>query len=176
MNIYRSYSFVMVRRRLRALLICAFVVLLTCHARATPSQQDVFKSIQDNVGESKTDSSKLLIFMCGGAGFLIILAIFNQREKRVTSPKPLHHAGKLTKEVLKGLPLRPKELKQLTLLANLTPGPDGQPLSSPVTLMLCPSLLAKAIQNKSSKVDRRILAAVYQRLGQRTNPGPAKRK
>ncbi len=55
--------------------------------------------------------------------------------------------------------LRPAEVKQLKMLA------DDQNVSSPLTLLLCPSVLAKAVKAKPGKVDRKIMIAVARKLG-----------
>ena len=132
-------------------------------AAAGPSQEEIFKSISQNVGES-SDSQVLLMFMAVGGGLIILLAIFSQRSKRVMSPKPLHHHGKLLKEVTRGLPIRPGELKQLRALAEETRGPGGEPLSSPLSLLLVPSVLAAAAKSRATKANQNVLEGLRRKI------------
>ena len=60
--------------------------------------------------------------------------------RRRRTPKALNHHGKLLKELAAAVSLKPAEVKQLKLLA------DEQKLSNPLTLILCPSILAKAVK------------------------------
>src|SRR5438552_14098300 len=82
---------------------------------AGPTQEEVFKSIQDNVGEP-VDLSKFLPFLAAAAGLIVLVAAITQWRKRDVRPKTLNHQGKLLKEILKSLPLKPAELKQLKQL------------------------------------------------------------
>ena len=42
---------------------------------------------------------------------------------------------------------------------------EEQNLSSPLTLLLCPSILAKAVKERSGKVDRKAILSVAKKLG-----------
>ncbi len=84
---------------------------------AAPTQEDVFRSIQTSVDEPSS-GGRLLPFLMAGAAVIILLAVFTQRRKREFAPKALNHQGKLLKEVLKSVPLRSAEVKQLKLLAE----------------------------------------------------------
>jgi hypothetical protein len=130
---------------------------------AEPTQEEVFKSIQDNVG-SPTDSRKFLLYVCFGGGVVILLALFSQRQKRELTPKPLNNHGKLLKEVMKGVPIRPREIRQLRMLADQTPLPGGKTVQDPLTMLLCPSVLARAVQNPRSKADRSVLQQVLRKI------------
>jgi len=138
-------------------------VLAAMCAAAGPTQDDVFKSISQNVGKS-SDSRVLLIFLAVAAGFIILLVLFSQRTKRVISPKALHHHGKLVKEVMRGLPIRPGELKQLRILAEETRGAGGEPVTSPVSLLLVPSVLAAAAKSRTTKANRKMLEIVRKKI------------
>ena len=83
--------------------------------------------------------------------------LFNQRSKREISPKPLQHHGKLIKEVTRGLSLRPAEIKQLRILAEEMRGPGGESLSSPLSLLLLPSVLAPPPGAGMTKANRKLL-------------------
>jgi hypothetical protein len=111
-------------------------------ALAGPTQEDVFKSINENVGAS-ADGGKLLAFLAAGVGVAIILVLFNRRQTRAAAPQPLNHQGKLLREIIKTTGMRPEDGRRLKVLADQM-GDAGTPLESPVTLLLCPSLLKKA--------------------------------
>src|SRR5690242_20213892 len=83
-------------RKPRIWRLCAFSVLSLPlwlnPVFAAPSQQEVFKSIQDNVGGT-TDPKKFFAFMIGAAGLVVLLAVLSNRKKRQITPKVLHHQG-----------------------------------------------------------------------------------
>src|SRR3954469_7697762 len=126
-------------------------------ASAAPTQQEVFRSIQDNVG-STTDPKKFVAFILAVAALVLLLAVVSKRKQRQVTPKALNHQGKLLKEIMRQIDLRPAEVRQLKVLA------DAQELSSPLTLLLCPSILAKAVKEKGGKVDRRAILSVVKKL------------
>ena len=138
-------------------------------ASAQPTQEEVFQSIKDNVGPSQTDYSKLLPYVFAGMGLVILLVLVSQRKRQETAtPKALNHQGKLLKEVLKTVPLRAAELKQLRMLAE---GRE-QRLASPLTLLLCPSLLAEAVHARQAqgskgkgKLDRKAVLELARKVG-----------
>lgn len=151
-------------RRAASWLLLALPLLVPATASAQPTQEDVFKSISDNVSGNNVDVSKFLPFFLAGAGLVLLVAVISQRRKREISPKALNHPGKLTKEVLKQLPLRPAEMKQLRILAEDANG-EGDPLTSPLTLLLCPSVLARQIQRRNTKVDRKATMSLARKMG-----------
>jgi hypothetical protein len=109
-----------------------------------PTQEDVFKSIQNNVDES-VDGGKVLAVLAIGVGLAIVLTLFSRRQKREATPKALNHQGKLLREMMKTAGLRANEVRQLKVLADEMAA-AGQPLESSLTLMLCPSLIKKSGQ------------------------------
>jgi hypothetical protein len=84
-----------------------------------------------------------------------------QRQKRAVTPKTLNHPGKLLKEVSRSVQIRPAELKQLRILS------EGYDTVSPLLLVLCPSLLAKAAREKSDRVDRDALASLAKKMAEK---------
>jgi hypothetical protein len=130
---------------------------LSLPARATPTQEEVFKSIQSNVGES-TDPKTLLAILAVLAGIVLVLVMLSNRRKRVAQPRTLNHQGKLLREVLGEIDLKSAELKQLKSLA------DEQQLGSPLTLLLCPSQLTKAVKESGGKVDKRAIVGIARKL------------
>jgi len=127
-------------------------------ASAAPTQEEVLKSIGDNVGQS-IDPGKLLAAVFGVAAFVILIALVGQRRKRIIAPKALNHQGKLLKEIAKSVNLKPGEIRQLKQLA------DDQQLSSPLLLLVCPSMLGKAVKSGGTKVDRHTLNSIARKIG-----------
>jgi hypothetical protein len=127
-------------------------------AAGAPSQEDVFRSIQQNLSEP-SDPSKLLSLVFATVALLLLLVVLSYRRKREVAPRALNHPGKLLKEVSRAVNLRPAELRQLRSLA------EDQQVSSPITLMLCPSVLARAVRQRPQKVDARLVSSVMRKLG-----------
>ena len=127
----------------------------------------MFKSVADNVNEP-VDSGRVLGVIAGIAGVVVLVAVVGQWRGRGASPKALHHHGKLVKEVLRALPLKGAEVKQLkAIVQEVLPKAGGDSPESSITLLLCPSLLARATQASPEKVDRRLVAGLVKRLAGR---------
>jgi hypothetical protein len=159
------------RWRLAVLLLITFhVARFTAHsAHAQPTQEDVFRSIQDNVGGKPADVRPLLMFGALGAAVVLLVVVVNQRRQRQVAAPPLNNAGRLAREVTRDLPLRAAELRQLKALAEQSRATD-QPVSSPLTFLLCPSLLEKTVEAQPkppSASQRKALAHLNRKLGQR---------
>jgi hypothetical protein len=124
------------RRSLFALL-CASSFIVHSSSRsasAAPTQEDVLRSIGQHIDQQRGDPSKLLALLAAAGGLAILLLVFSHRRKRELSHKALHHHGKLLREIRRAISLKPAELRQLKTLA------EAQNVSSPLTLLLCPSL------------------------------------
>jgi hypothetical protein len=135
---------------------------------AAPSQADVFKSIQQNVGKRSDESSRGLAILLGGAGTLImVLLVGSKIRRRQAAPKVVDHPRKLMREVMKTVPLKKKELKQLKILAEETHQPDSktEPVQNPLTLILCPSVLARAVKAHPAKIDRAVVGQLVRKMG-----------
>jgi hypothetical protein len=126
-------------------------------ALANPTQEEVFRSLNQNMN-SPVDMSKAVPYLLAALGVIILAILFNYHRQRQTTPHRLNHPGKLTRELAKRLSLRSVELRQLKILA------EEQELEHPLTLILCPSVLAKAIRSPSARVDRAVVKQVIQRL------------
>ena len=126
-------------------------------AAAQLRQEDVFKSISDNVSGSG-DPTPFYAVALIGAGIVLVLSVANYFMKRQARPRAVNHRGKLVKEVLRRVPLRNVEVKQLKVMAA------EQGCDSPLTLVLCPSLLAKGIQ-ETAKADKRVALGVARKMG-----------
>jgi hypothetical protein len=125
--------------------------------------EDVFRSTQENMTQTPT-VSHLTAFFLGVVALVILLIVLQQFYKRSVVLKPINHHGRLLKELAKSLPLKSAEIKQLKRLA------EQQSYSSPLTLLLCPSLLSKAIESRSPS-DRKSLDKLIERISQ--DPPPA---
>ena len=136
-------------------------------ASAAPTQEDVFRSISDNVGPQTGKGGKgLAMLLCGAGGLILLVLLAGSRARRQAVPQPLNHTRKLMREVMKAVPLRRGEIKHLKLLADAA-GADGGagPVESPLTLLLCPSVLARALKTRPAKVDRMVIARVVKKMG-----------
>ena len=161
----KESSRILSRTRVCALLLASGSWLLAwSNARAQPTQEEVFKSIGDNVNEP-VDSGSVVAVVAGIAGVVLLVAVVGQRRKRDATPRPLHHHGKLLKEVLGNVSIRGAELKQLKLIVQDAKASTGrQAPESPLTLLLCPSLLAQAVKENPGKIDRTVAAGLVKRL------------
>jgi hypothetical protein len=120
-------------------------------------QEDVFKSISDNVGGT-TDPKVFYVVGLIVVGLVLLLVVVNNLKKRQASPRAVNHQGKLLKEILKTLPLKKAEVKHLKTMAV------EQSCASPLTMILCPSVLARGI-NAKGKADKRVVMGVARKMG-----------
>jgi hypothetical protein len=145
-------------------LVLLFLLLSTSVGHAAPTQNDVFKSIQDSLGhEEQQDYRPYLLFAAGAAILLLIVVVSNRRQQAARAPGPLNSPGKLMKEVLRDVPLKSGEVKQLKVLAESIESTNGDEVN-PLTLLLCPSLMAKGLQASGDKVDKKTVAQVVRKL------------
>jgi hypothetical protein len=138
------------RRRLLFVFVLTFSIFhfpFAMPASAAPTQDDVFRSINENVGRS-ADGGKVLAILAAGAGLVILLVLFNRRQTRAAVPQPLNHQGKLLREIIKTAGLRPEQARQLKVLTEQC-NAAGTHIESPVTLLLCPSLLRELREKKN---------------------------
>jgi hypothetical protein len=138
---------------------CAGVALfLACASHAlAATQEEVFKSINRNV-ESTVDMHKALPYLIAGVAVVILLGLWSQRGQRQARVRVVNHSGKLARRMARKLHLRKVELKQLKILAQ------EQQIENSLTLLLCPSILAKAMRTNNPRLDRKVLMQVVQRL------------
>jgi hypothetical protein len=138
----------------------AIVLGISAVSLANPTQEEVFQSINQNVG-STVDFSKAVPYLLVGAGIIILAVLFNYHRKRQTFPRKSNNPAKLSRELCRRINLRSIELKQLKMLA------EEQQVEYPLTLILCPSLLGKAIRSQdNARVDRVVVKQMVQRLRQ----------
>ena len=124
---------------------------------AVPKQSDVFKSISENVS-GNSDPTVFYAVMLGIAAIVFLLVVSSALRKRQARPKGVNHQGKLLKEMARSVSLRKSEIRALRTIAA------EQGCASPLTLVLCPSLLAKGI-NARGKADRRSAMTVARKVG-----------
>lgn len=111
-------------------------------AASPPTQDQVFRSIEQSVSSS-VDGTRLLAVLLALIAVIILVAVLGrQRTKKTTQPATLNHAGKLLKHVCKELKLSPGQLRQLKLLADQL-RQRKTPVQNPLTILLCPSLVKK---------------------------------
>ncbi len=119
---------------------------------ASPSQDEVFNSIRTHVSESSSDATLIVLLFVGGVIALCGLVYLSHREVRAVSPSTLNHQGKLLKEIMRETGLKAAELKQLKMLAERLEERQNLKLKSPLTLMLCPSVLQRAMREQAPPV------------------------
>jgi len=156
-----------------AVLVTFHISLISTPASAAPTQEDVLRSISQNVNES-SGGGKLLAVVAAGVALVLLLAVLQQRQQREARPKSVQHPGKLLKEIMKTVPLKPAELKQLKLLVERkrddAEGAGELQVESPLTLILCPSVLVRAMRNPPAKLDRKVIAQLARKLGAQGHP------
>ena len=152
------------RSTLGLLLVILCVTALNLSA-APMTQEDVFKSISENVSnEGGTSGKTILAVVLGSVGVGLVLTLYSSREKRQATPVAVNHQGKLLKEMAKKLSLRRSELKQLRILAD-GEKEAGIPIESPLVFLICPSTLAAAMRADRLHVDRKVIAGLARKLG-----------
>jgi len=145
-------------RRLVLAVFALSIGLMASVLHAVPTQEDVFKSISDNMGQ-KSDAGPFLGVMATIAAVAILVAVISKRRERPRLPKALNHQGKLLKEVLKSTPLKPSEARLLKSLS------ETQEVDNPLVMMLCPSVLEKAMRQKKGKLDRKVATQLARKAG-----------
>jgi hypothetical protein len=128
----------------------AFCILNSELVSAAPTQEEVFRSIEQNVGESGDSGRFLGVLLACLGGVVLLLVAVNHTKKWTPGPRTrnrtrvVNHHGKLLKEVARAAHLRPREVKRLKAIAADVGEARGEPLASPLVLLLCPSLARKS--------------------------------
>ena len=104
--------------------------------------EDVFKSTKENMSQ-EAGPERLIALAIGAVAIVVLLVFLHYRRKAESMAKPLNNQHRLIKEMTRTLALKDAEMRQLQDLA------DEQSCSSPLVLLMCPSLMAKAVANKS---------------------------
>ncbi len=132
--------------RAAAALVFFACLAWTTPCLANPSQDEVFKSISSNVDSqgSGGGSGMFLASLVAIAGVVLVVAVWKNRTAGpARGAAPLNNQGKLVRELMKATGLKPVQMRQLRVLADDLEA-RGQTVASPLTLLLCPSLMRKA--------------------------------
>ena len=138
--------------RLSPLTIAALVLSCGSRALGAATQEEFFQSMQHNVDNASDGSGLVLWMLAGVVGLVILVYVVGSRQKpTVTKVKVLNNSRKLMREIAKSAQLKSWEVKELKTAAD-----DGV-CENPLTLILCPSLLVKAVNEPvpTAKVNRR---------------------
>lgn len=128
----------MSKRRMKIWLIAAIWLCasLPSMVRAAPTMDQITQSFNQNM-DQEPDYSKMIPWIFGLAGAVLVVVYFRQRQKQAANPKALNHPGKLLREVAKIAEINAEELRRLKAVAV------EKELTSPLVLLLCPSLMEK---------------------------------
>ena len=113
----------------------AGVLALSSNVFAKPTQEEVFKSISNNVGES-TDTGKVLGVVLVASAVTVGAIALSQR-KREKAKRALNSPRKLLKEVLRQMDVPGREMRKYRAAA------EEKGLSSPLVAMICPSVIGR---------------------------------
>ena len=111
--------------------------------------EDVFKSTKENMSQ-EAGPERLIALAIGAVAIVVLLVFLQYRRKAESMAKPLNNQHRLIKEMTRTLALKDAEMRQLQDLA------DEQSCSSPLVLLMCPSLMAKALAGKSADQKKQI--------------------
>jgi len=118
--------------------------------------EDVFKSTKENMSQ-EAGPERLIALAIGAAAIVVLLVFLQYRRKAESMAKPLNNQHRLIKEMTRTLALKDAEMRQLQDLA------DETSCSSPLVLLMCPSLMAKAVANKSAD-QKKAIAPMIKKL------------
>ncbi len=155
------------------LLFAAVMLLLDSIGRGA-TQEEFFKSVQQSVnqgpvGEGGVSLRGFAMFL-GVAGLLVTgLILANRFQRRapgaakpapraLSKPTNINQPRKLVKEIARAAGLSGDELRQLKAAA------DELGHASPLTLLICPSLLIEAARKDDTNADKAVLARVARRI------------
>lgn len=118
------------------------------------------RSLQESIDKT-VDPSKFIAFAAAVLGSIILLALISKwrgKRPRQAGPKTINSPGKLIREICKNVNLKPAEVKQLKSLS------EQQKISNPLVLLLCPSVLGKAVKENQKKLDRAVLGGLAKKI------------
>jgi hypothetical protein len=150
------------RHHLKLILACGFMGYSASQASANPTQDEVFRSINQNVG-STVDFEKLIPFALMGIALVLMLALYSYYRKRKVVAGPLHNRKKLMRQLVQTLNLSSAEMRQLKQLAL------AEEVDNPLTLLLCPSILGKAMRTDPTAFERETMSGLVKRLRGKSN-------
>jgi hypothetical protein len=127
-----------------------------CSLLAEVRLEDVFRSTQESMNSSP-GSDRLIVTLLGSVAIIVLLLVLHQYRKQQANPKKLNHPGKLLREVGRSISVKPAEMRQLRHIA------EQQSCSSPLVLLLCPSILAKGLKETAPE-RKKVLAGVLRKM------------
>ncbi len=154
------------------LLFAAALLLLDSIGRAA-TQEEFFKSVQNSVNngpEGGGVTARGFAMFLGVVGLIVATIILAQKiqnrraragtaaARPVSKPTNINQPRKLMKEIAKAAGLSGDELRQLKAVA------EQRGHGSPLTLLLCPSLLIDAARREDTDADKAVLARVVRKL------------
>lgn len=145
-----------------ALCTAAVVLLLVRQVQAN-DQAEFLRSMSEGVSGAGEGHAILPIILVV-AGVILLLVWLGTRERKAAKPGTINHSRKLLKQIGREVGLAGAEIRQLKVLADIHAKSGGEPLHSPLTLLLCPSLLAKTLEAGDSRVDRAVVARMAKRV------------
>ena len=156
------------------LLFAAAMLLLDSMARGA-TQEEFLRSLHNSVNNGPGSSGEItargLATFLGVLGLIVAFLVLAQKlHKRFTTrprgtakaggtarPATINQPRKLIKEVAKAAGLSRDEMRQLKTAA------EERGYVSPLTLLLCPSLLIDSAQKQDTAADKAVLARVARR-------------
>lgn len=153
-----------VNRSLFAIIGFLSIAFMTPVLHAAPSQDDVFKSIEESMDKPQEfDYRPVLVLAGGGGAAVLLLLIVSRRQKGSRSSQTLNSPAKLMKEVLREISLNSAEVRQLKMMAAAVESTTAEE-TNPLVLLLCPSVMAKGLHRAGNKVDRKAVATIVRKL------------
>ena len=147
-----------------AVVLCFIAaILLLAHNAQASAQEDFLKSMSEGVSSGGPQGSILPIILAVAA-VIMLLAWLGTRERKAARPRTVNHSRKLLKQISRDVGLAGVEIRQLKVLADVHERTGGEPLHSPLTLLLCPSLLQKTLEVGDSRVDNAVVARMARRV------------
>ena len=133
------------KRGLGTIALASLILVLAAArlASAAPTEEDVLKSINENVGE-QPDYGRFLALAALSAGIVAAIIVFRQYQKREDNPRVVNNPHKLLRQMARDLNIAPLELRKLKIHA------DEVGVEHPLTLLLCPSLRKPETKDASS--------------------------
>jgi hypothetical protein len=126
-------------------------------AAALPNYEEVFQSTKQHM-DSTIDLNKVVPYLLAGISLAVMWGLYNNYRKRRRTPGRFNSPRRLVREVCRRIGLQRLEFKQLKLLAR------QNQIKYPLTLILCPSLLANAIRSPGVAADRAVVEQIMRRL------------
>jgi hypothetical protein len=152
------------------LMFAAAMLLLDRLGRGA-TQEEFLKSLSDSVNNTGPNgggasAGGIIVFLSIIGALVGVIAILNRIASRrkprtraaAVAAKTNHQPRKLAKEIAKAAGLSGEEMRQLKALA------EQHGHASPLTLLICPSLLLEGARREDTKADKAVLANVARKV------------